>query len=352
MVTTSIRIPNGTKAPSENNDQATYMTTKPLVSILIPCYNAAPWIRQCIQSALDQTYSNTEIIVIDDGSTDNSANVIESFGDKVRFQRMEHAGGNPVRNGLTQLARGEWLQYLDADDYLLPGKISSQMALIDEAHSDIDVIYSPVIAHDTRCPREDYVIAIGDEDEDENTTFIRWGAINTGGLLMRRAAVLAVGAWKADQPCCQEHELVSRMMMAGHHFALWNIAQTVYRKHSSETVSRKDPMRVIRLRTEITDKIVDYLESIGKLTDSHREALYIARLESARTAVSRDAGFAYQLSAKAKQGGSWWVSSSPALPFSYQLALKLLGFRRAEGLATWFQRQRRNLQFPVVSLAA
>ncbi len=318
------------------------MTETPLVSILIPCYNAAPWIKQCIQSALDQTYPNKEVILIDDGSTDASAAVIESFGDQVLFRRMEHSGGNRVRNELTKLAKGEWLQYLDADDYLLPGKIASQLK---QAHSDIDVIYSPVIAHDMKCPKDDYVVELGDGgEEDEKIAFIRWGALNTGGLLMRREAVMEVGAWKDDQQCCQEHELLSRLMIAGHKFALSNIAETVYRKHSSETVSRRDPLRVIRLRVEITDKIVEYLESVGKLTDRHREALYIARMESARTAVSRDVALANCLSAKAREGGSRWVSSSAALPLVYQAALKFLGFQLTEQIATWLRRQKQSFQ--------
>ena len=56
------------------------------VSILIPCYNAERWIIQCIESALDQTYEQTEIIVVDDGSTDNSLEMIKSFGDRVKWR--------------------------------------------------------------------------------------------------------------------------------------------------------------------------------------------------------------------------------------------------------------------------
>src|SRR4051812_11431339 len=66
----------------------------PLVSILIPCYNAEPWIRHCIESALAQTYAPTEVIVADDGSTDGSVSIIESFGPQVRLERLNHGGAN------------------------------------------------------------------------------------------------------------------------------------------------------------------------------------------------------------------------------------------------------------------
>ena len=96
---------------------------KPFVSILIPCFNAERWIGIAIESALAQTWRMREIIVIDDGSTDGSREIIRSFGDRIRFEARPNRGGNATRNQLLALSRGDWLQYLDADDYLLPEKI-------------------------------------------------------------------------------------------------------------------------------------------------------------------------------------------------------------------------------------
>src|SRR5436309_11836996 len=112
---------------------------KPLVSILIPCYNAEPWITQCIESALQQSYPHKEVIVIDDGSTDRSAQAIERFGNAVAFHRLAHCGGNAVRNELTRRARGEWLQYLDADDFLLPDKVTAQLRDVNSERNPVDV---------------------------------------------------------------------------------------------------------------------------------------------------------------------------------------------------------------------
>ena len=114
---------------------------KPRVTIAIPCFNAAQWIAQCMQSALDQTWPDTETIVVDDGSTDGSLGVLEKFGDAIRLIRTEHRGGNHARNAALRAATGEWIQFLDADDFLLPEKIFRQLA---EA-SDADCIFSPVL---------------------------------------------------------------------------------------------------------------------------------------------------------------------------------------------------------------
>ncbi|HEX4350906.1 MAG TPA: glycosyltransferase, partial [Verrucomicrobiae bacterium] len=78
----------------------------PLVSIIIPCYNAERWVKQSIQSALDQNYSPVEIIVIDDGSTDQSLEVIKSFGDKITWETGPNLGANHARNRGLDLAKG------------------------------------------------------------------------------------------------------------------------------------------------------------------------------------------------------------------------------------------------------
>src|SRR3974390_3591568 len=98
----------------------------PLVSILIPCYNARPWIAQCIQSAIDQTYPHKEIVVVDDGSTDGSLDVIRDFGDRVRVETGPNRGSNVARNRLIELSRGDWLSFLYADDYFFSFKKKTQ----------------------------------------------------------------------------------------------------------------------------------------------------------------------------------------------------------------------------------
>ena len=115
----------------------------PLVSILIPCYNAEQWVGQAIESALAQTWRDKEVLVVDDGSTDGSLEIIRSHGDRIRFESGPNRGANVARNRLLELSHGEWLQYLDADDYLLDDKISGQLASVPNRNS-ADVIFSPM----------------------------------------------------------------------------------------------------------------------------------------------------------------------------------------------------------------
>lgn len=100
----------------------------PRVSIIIPCYNAAPWIEETIRSALAQTHTDREIIVIDDGSTDESLRRARSFEPLgVRVVTQRNAGASAARNHGLRLATGDFIQYLDADDLLAEDKIRSQL---------------------------------------------------------------------------------------------------------------------------------------------------------------------------------------------------------------------------------
>lgn len=102
-----------------------------LASILIPCYNAAPWIAATLESALTQTWPRCEIIVVDDGSRDDSVAIARRFESRgVRVVTQPNRGASAARNTALRAAQGDYLQFLDADDLLTPDKISSQIACL------------------------------------------------------------------------------------------------------------------------------------------------------------------------------------------------------------------------------
>jgi glycosyltransferase involved in cell wall biosynthesis len=100
----------------------------PLVSILIPAYNAERWIAETMQSALGQTWPNKEIIVVDDGSTDQTVRVAQQFASKTfSIVSQKNQGAATARNKAFELCQGDYVQWLDADDLLSPDKIACQM---------------------------------------------------------------------------------------------------------------------------------------------------------------------------------------------------------------------------------
>jgi glycosyltransferase involved in cell wall biosynthesis len=105
-----------------------HVSTSPLVSVIIPCYNGEAYIEETITSALWQTYQNIEILVIDDGSTDGSAAIVEKF--PVRYIRQENRGLTPTRNRGVRESRGSYIVFLDADDRLMPEAIETGLRML------------------------------------------------------------------------------------------------------------------------------------------------------------------------------------------------------------------------------
>src|SRR6478736_5222717 len=102
----------------------------PLVSILIPAYNAERWISDTIQSALKQTWPRKEIIVVDDGSRDQTLRVARHFASKnVSVVTQENQSASAARNRALELCQGDYIQWLDADDLLSPDKVAKQVAV-------------------------------------------------------------------------------------------------------------------------------------------------------------------------------------------------------------------------------
>jgi glycosyltransferase involved in cell wall biosynthesis len=109
---------------------------KPLVSILIPAFNAEKWIGETLRSAIRQTWAPKEIIVVDDGSTDRTLQVAQQLeSDEVRVFTQANQGAAAARNAAFSLSRGEYIQWLDADDLLSANKIASQMTLVQQLES-------------------------------------------------------------------------------------------------------------------------------------------------------------------------------------------------------------------------
>ena len=109
----------------------------PLVSVVIPNYNYGIYIGQCIESVLSQDYPNIEIIVVDDGSTDNSLEVLLRFGTRVQVIQQSNQGVSSARNSGLLEAQGEYIAFLDADDFWSEAKITKQVNLLEEQQADL-----------------------------------------------------------------------------------------------------------------------------------------------------------------------------------------------------------------------
>lgn len=124
------------------------LSESPLVSIIIPVYNGSNYLEQAIQSALSQTYSNIEILVINDGSKDEGATkaIATSFGDKIRYLEKENGGVASALNMGIEAMKGHYFSWLSHDDYYHPQKIESQIKLLSQpANPDHSIVISNFI---------------------------------------------------------------------------------------------------------------------------------------------------------------------------------------------------------------
>lgn len=113
----------------------------PLVSIIIPLYNAEQYIGECLNSIFNQTYKNIDVIVVDDGSTDKSKDIVSSFGSKIKYIYQNYSGGYPslVRNNGIKHASGDFVTFFDADDIMLPHAINDRVDFLLE-NPDIEIV--------------------------------------------------------------------------------------------------------------------------------------------------------------------------------------------------------------------
>lgn len=114
----------------------------PLVSVVIPSYNHARFVTEAVDSVLSQTNCQIEVIVVDDGSTDNTREVLASYGSRIRYIYQDNKGLPGARNTGIRAALGEWVAVLDSDDYWHPQKTERQLAAV-AAHPEADVVGSP-----------------------------------------------------------------------------------------------------------------------------------------------------------------------------------------------------------------
>lgn len=184
----------------------------PLVSVIIPTYNRASTLLRAVRSVLNQTCQNLEVIIVDDGSTDNTVGVVEDIGcDKVRYVKHNvNKGGAAARNTGIGLARGEYIAFQDSDDEWQPEKLQKQVDLIID-NPELSVVYCGLIRFDNF--RVQYLPSRSQANISANlaSELLRENFISTQTLLVRKEVFERVGIFDEDLPRFQDWELMIRI---------------------------------------------------------------------------------------------------------------------------------------------
>ena len=241
---------------------------KPLVSILIPAYNAEEFIADAIRSAIAQTWRHKEIIVVDDGSTDGTAEVARGFASKnVVVLSKENQGAAAARNLAFQLSQGEYVQWLDADDLLAPDKIERQFAALCEGDGERTLLSSSWALFYYRTKRARFIPTSLWQDLMPVEWLLRklgeGHCMQTATWLTSRAIAEAAGPWDSRLHVDDDGEYFCRALLASEGTRFSPEARVYYRVTPSSRVShigvsdkKKDAM-VISMKLQI-----QYLRSL------------------------------------------------------------------------------------------
>jgi len=200
-----------------------------LVSIIIPCYNYAHFLAEAIESALAQSYASFEVIVIDDGSTDETRAVVARFP-QIRYFHQVNSGLPAARNTGLRESKGDYVVFLDADDKLLPAALEAGVsALEDDADAAFVWGYTQLISSDGwPLPTE---LFLQYEDRDCYLWLLRRNYIwNPGAVMYRRAVFDAVGDFDTSLTSCEDYELYLRIARK-HRIACHGRLVVEYRMH-------------------------------------------------------------------------------------------------------------------------
>lgn len=180
-----------------------------LVSIVIPTYNGARYLSEAIDSALGQTYPHIEVVVVDDGSTDETAEIVTAYGDRVLYLRQDNAGPSVARNRGIFASRGDFLCFLDSDDKLRPEMVSELVACADD--DTVGVVYC---GHYLTSPDGEVV---GQSVLDGPSGYVFEELFKRGGLcvmhaaIVRRAAVIRAGLFDTRLRQWEDYEFWIRV---------------------------------------------------------------------------------------------------------------------------------------------
>ena len=172
----------------------------PLISILIPAYNAWPWIAETIRSALGQTWPNKEVIVVDDGSTDRTLRVAQQFEAKgVRVVTQPNQGAAAARNTAFSLSRGDYIQWLDADDLLSPHKVAHRWSKPHGRRTDeYSFLRHGVLSDMSRAKQNLFQVPFGSTFAPTEWLIRKWEGhlhVQTATWLVSRELTEAAGPW-------------------------------------------------------------------------------------------------------------------------------------------------------------
>jgi glycosyltransferase involved in cell wall biosynthesis len=223
----------------------------PLVSAVIPVYNGEAFVAECLESVFRQTYRPIEVICVDDGSTDRSVDIVRGFGTGVTLLQQANRDVSAARNAGTRNASGEFVAFLDHDDWWEPDKTAKQVRVFLD-HPDTDLVFTDLVkwyaAGRIRRPRDRHRAAASLTAGNLFAKLLRKNVLMPSAVMVRRESFLRSGGFDESFKTCGDYELWLRMAAAGMRFRYLPEPLLRYRHHASNTARNTELMHADRIR--------------------------------------------------------------------------------------------------------
>lgn len=237
--------------------------TAPTVSIIIPTYNRAAFLPQALDSIRGQTYQNWEILVIDDGSTDNTEEIVRQYPAPIRYFRPAHRGVSAARNLGIREAHGAYVLFLDSDDFLLANALCALVPALDGSPA-VDVAYGEGFVVDRDGARVCELAAYRKTPVDGSLESFVIGSpiIQIATALFRRSALFQVdGPFDEQMSCYEDMDFYMRLRAAGRQFAHIPDLTCCYRIHGGNVLAQTSPAESERQRRSLVRHRLKALEA-------------------------------------------------------------------------------------------
>lgn len=243
----------------------------PLLSVIIPCYNSAAFIKRAVDCVFKQTFKDWELILVNNNSTDNTQQILEQYQkqypEKIKVLLETKNGAPAARNKGLMAAQGKWVQFLDADDEILPEKIEGQVQLAEL--EDATVVASPyTIRKKESNPPVEVVREL--ERKDYWLGLIRSTFGITSSNLWKKEALLQVGGWDESLVSSQEYDLMFRVLQVSPKVGFDNRKATIVNIEPGISVSRgggpDKGLKILESRIGLRIRIKQFLKDKQLLT--------------------------------------------------------------------------------------
>lgn len=305
-----------------------------MISVIIPCYNDGDYIGRTIESVLCQTYAPVEVVAVNDGSSDRSAQILESYSDQIQIIHQENQGASAARNRGAELAEGEYLMFLDADDLIAPDTLSGLQEALDNTDG------GEVIAV---CPWKTLWLKEGEWVSQESSLSLEppkgdllygWLSgwyIPPCAILWPRVVYDHVGGWDEEIMVNDDTDVMMRAGLKGVNITKAERGMSFYRNYREPESSKGggQSREALRSKHRVLEKIGQRIRKRG-LQDAYSVVLGQRYYALARKAALVDDGLYHKCLRRAYELAN---GQAPVGPLTHRVASAVLGLQRKEKIA-------------------